>query len=66
MRQQSKQPQMGDPEELLGLDAASELLGVTVEQVRAMDEQGLITRRENEGGPGYQRAELIAARDLGG
>ena len=66
MQQQSKQPQMGDPEELLGLDAASELLGVPVEQVRAMDEQGLITRMENEGGPGYQRAELIAARDLGG
>ncbi len=66
MTQQSNPPQMGDPEELLGLDAASELLGVPVEQVRAMDEQGLITRLENDGGPGYRRAELIAARDLGG
>lgn len=65
-QQQSNSPQMGDPEELLGLDAASELLGVPVEQVRAMDEQGLITRHDSDGGPGYQRAELIAARDLGG
>ena len=66
MSQQSNPPQMGDPEELLGLDAASELLGVPVEQVRAMEDQGLITRFENAGGPGYQRAELIAVRDLGG
>lgn len=66
MSTQSNAPQMGDPEELLGLDAASELLGVAVEQVRTMDDQGIITRLENEDGPGYQRAELIAARDLGG
>lgn len=63
---QSSSPQAGDPGELLGLDAASELLGVPVEQVRAMADQGIITTHDNGDGPGYQRAELIAARDLGG
>lgn len=66
MSQQPHTPQAGDPEELLGLDAASELLGVPVEQVRAMADQGIITQRESGDGPGFQRAELIAARDLGG
>jgi hypothetical protein len=66
MSQQTNPPQAGDPEELLGLDAASELLGVTVEQVRTMADQGIITTHESGEGPGYQRAELIAARELGG
>lgn len=66
MSQQTNHPQAGDPEELLGLDAASELLGVTVEQVRTMVEQGIITAHESGEGPGYRRAELIAARELGG
>lgn len=66
MTQEPNEPQTGDPQELLGLDAASELLGVPVEQVRAMSDQGIITAHENEDGPGFQRAELIAARDLGG
>lgn len=66
MTDQSNQQQTGDPEELLGLDAASELLGVPVEQVRAMADQGVITRHDRDEGPGFQRAELIAARDLGG
>lgn len=58
--------QTGDPEALLGLDAASELLGVPVEQVRTMADQGLITLHEGDEGPGFQRAELLAARSLGG
>lgn len=66
MSQQSNPPHTGDPEELLGLDAASELLGVPVEQVRAMADQGIITQHDSGDGPGFQRAELIAARDLGG
>ena len=66
MSDKANDPQAGDPEELLGHDAASALLGVPVEQVRAMAEQGLITKRDSGDGPGYQRAELIAARDLGG
>lgn len=66
MSQESNSPQAGDPEELLGLDAASELLGVPVEQVRAMADQGIITQQESGDGPGFQRGELIAARDLGG
>lgn len=66
MTEQSNPLQAGDPEELLGLDAASELLGVPVEQVRAMADQGVITARDSGDGPGFQRAELIAARELGG
>ena len=66
MSQQSNSPQAGDPDELLGLDAASELLGVPVEQVRAMADQGIITTLGGSEGPGFRRAELIAARELGG
>jgi hypothetical protein len=66
MTDQSNPPQTGDPKDLLGLDEASELLGVQVEQVRAMADQGLITRHDTDDGPAFQRAELIAARDVGG
>lgn len=66
MTEQPTRHQTGDPDELLGLDAASELLGVPVEQVRAMADQGIITRLDHDGGPSFQRAELIAARELGG
>lgn len=66
MSDQSNEQQTGDLDELLGLDAASELLGVPVEQVRAMADQGVITRHDRDGGPGFRRAERIAARDLGG
>lgn len=59
-------PQTGDPDELLGLDQASALLGVPVEQVKAMAEQGLITTVEDDGGTGFRRAELVAARQAGG
>jgi hypothetical protein len=58
--------QMGDPDELLGTDAAAELLGVPVEQVRSMADQGLITRHEDDAGPCFRRSELIAARGVGG
>lgn len=63
---QTNQGQAGDPEDLLDVDAASDLLGVPAEQVQAMADQGLITARETDGGPRFQRAELIAARDVGG
>ena len=59
-------PQTGDPDELLGTDAAAELLGVPVEQVRTMVEQGMITRHEDAAGHGFRRSELLAARATGG
>lgn len=59
-------PQAGDPDELLGLDQASALLGVPVEQVKEMAQQGMLTRVEDEGGTGFRRAELIAVREAGG
>lgn len=60
-----RQPRTGDPDALLGTDAAAELLGVAVEQVRAMADQGLITRLEDEAGPCFRRSELLAARATG-
>jgi len=59
-------PQQGDPDELLTLDRASELLGVAPAQVEAMTDQGLITPVDEGAGPRFRRAELIAARQLGG
>jgi len=59
-------PQAGDPGELLGTDAAAELLGVPVEQVRTMAEQGLITTVDDGAGPCFRRSELLAARAVGG
>jgi len=56
---------IGDPDELLGTDAAAELLGVPVEQVRAMVEQGMITRHEDDAGHGFRRSELLAVRSAG-
>ena len=58
--------QTGDPAELLGMDAAAALLGVPVEQVRSMVEQGMLTQVEDADGPCFRRAELIAAREAGG
>ena len=66
MSDHTEDPQAGDPEELLGMDAAAELLGVPVEQVRTMAEQGLITQVDDHAGPCFRRAELIAARTQGG
>lgn len=66
MTDDTTNPQEGDPEELLDVDAASRLLDVPAEQVHAMSDQGLITARESADGPRFQRAELIAARDVGG
>jgi len=58
-------PRIGDPDELLGTDAAAELLGVPVEQVRTMAEQGMITAVEDEAGTGFRRSELLAVRQVG-
>jgi len=58
-------PQTGDADELLGTDAAAELLGVPVEQVRTMVEQGMITSHEDDAGHGFRRSELLAARQFG-
>ena len=52
--------------ELLDVEAASAVLEVPVEQVLAMAEQGLITPEEGGSGPRFRRAELLAARELGG
>jgi hypothetical protein len=66
MTSEHSDPQAGDPGDLVGLDVASELLGVPEDQVRTMADQGVITAHDGAEGPRFQRAELIAARDLGG
>lgn len=60
-------PQAGEPDDLIGLDEASALLEVPVEQVRAMADQGLITPSGSSAdAPEFLRGEVIAARELGG
>lgn len=56
----------GPMDELLDVEAASGVLQVPVEQVLAMADQGLITPEEGSSGPRFRRAELLAARELGG
>jgi hypothetical protein len=61
-------PQESPPSlaELLDVEEASAILEVPVDQVLAMVEQGVITAEEGSAGPRFRRAELIAARELGG
>lgn len=59
-------PQAGDPDELVDIEAASELVGVPAEQVRAMVDQGVLTSHDQDGELRFRRGELIAARELGG
>ncbi|MET0728996.1 MAG: hypothetical protein ABWZ76_11935 [Acidimicrobiales bacterium] len=56
----------GPLDELLAVEAASAVLEVPVEQVLALAEQGIITAVQGSSGPRFQRAELLAARELGG
>jgi hypothetical protein len=55
------------PDDLLDVEAAAAILEVAPAQVLAMVEQGLITPVGDEAsGPRFRRAELLAARLLGG
>lgn len=63
---QGQDPQAGDPAELVDLEAATAILEVPTEQVRAMVEQGIITPAEEGDEPRFRRADLLAARQLGG
>lgn len=65
MTDASQDPQTGDPDELLDLDGASALLGVPVEQVRTMADQGMITSTRDDAFR-FRRSELIALRQVGG
>lgn len=62
----SNAPTDGPLDELLDVEEASGVLEVPVPQVLAMAEQGLITAEEGSSGPRFRRAELLAARELGG
>jgi hypothetical protein len=54
-------------DELVGVEEASRVLEVPVEQVHTMVEQGLVTPVEGSGGDArFRRSELTAARLQGG
>jgi hypothetical protein len=55
-----------DLTELVDIEEASAVLEVPVDQVLAMVDQGLLTATEGAAGPRFRRAELLAARQIGG
>jgi len=60
-------PQAGAEGDLIGLEEASELLEVPVEQVRVMVEDAMLTPADPDASePQFLRAEVVAARQLGG
>jgi hypothetical protein len=54
------------PDDLLDAEAASEVLGVPVDRVQVMVEEGLLTPQGPADEPRFVRAELMAVRELGG
>jgi len=55
------------PEDVVGAEEAAGLLGVPVEQVQVLADEGVLTPRDDgSGGQVYARAEVLAARLLGG
>jgi hypothetical protein len=60
-------PQSGDPGDLIGLEEASALLEVPIEQVRTMvDEDLLVPVDADAPDLRFPRGEVIAARQVGG
>jgi hypothetical protein len=55
----------GAPDDLIGVDEASALLEVTADRVDVMVEEGLLTP-VGDGDRRFGRAEVLAARELGG
>jgi hypothetical protein len=55
----------GAPDELIGVDEASALLEVTPDRVEVMVSEGLLTPAIG-GELRFVRAEVLAARELGG
>ena len=53
-------------DDILTLDEASEVLGVPVEQVQAMAEEGLLTPADEGDPTRFRRADVEAARLAGG
>ena len=55
----------GAPDDLIGVEEASALLEVTADRVEVMVEEGLLTP-VGTGERRFRRAEVLAARELGG
>ena len=56
----------GAADDLLDIDAASDLLGMPADRVRVLVEQGLLNPEGEAGSPVFRRAELLALRKQGG
>jgi hypothetical protein len=55
------------PEDAVGAEEAAELLGVPVEQVQILADEGVLTPLDDGSGRQvYARGEVLAARLLGG
>ena len=60
-------PQAGDPGDLIGLEEASALLEVPIEQVRTMVEEDLLVPVDATAPDlRFRRGDVIAARQVGG
>jgi hypothetical protein len=55
----------GAPDEVVGVDEASALLEVTPDRIEVMVSEGMLTPL-GEGELRFARAEVLAARELGG
>jgi hypothetical protein len=55
----------GAPDELIGVEEASALLEVVPDRIEVMVSEGLLTP-VGEGALQFRRAEVLAARELGG
>ncbi len=53
-------------DDLLDIEGAAAILGVSVDRVQVMVDDGMLTWEEGGDGPRFLRAELLAARELGG
>ena len=56
----------GPADDLLDIDAASEVLGVPADRVQILVEQGLLNPEDDAGSHLFRRAELLALREQGG
>jgi hypothetical protein len=56
----------GAADDLLDIDAASDLLGMPADRVMILVEQGLLNPEDEAGSPVFRRAELLALREQGG
>ncbi len=60
------EPRPEHPDDVIGIDEASRLLEVPLEQVRTMVATGMLTTCDAGDTPRFRRGAVLAARELGG